>query len=53
MLKEGESDGIEMKEVKVDLKKEIIFTIPMNTKDPSEVKQSIKGLIEYIEDKLK
>ena len=41
-----------MKEVKVDLKKEMIFTIPMNTKDPAEVKQSIKGLIEYIEDKL-
>ena len=53
VLKEEEPSEIEMKEVKVDLKKEMIFTIPMNTKDPAEVKQSIKGLIEYIEDKLK
>jgi hypothetical protein len=53
ILKEEEPGEIEMKEVKVDLKKEMIFTIPMNTKDPAEVKQSIKGLIEYIRDKLK
>ena len=31
----------------------MIFTIPMNTKDNAEVRQSIKGLVEYIEDRLK
>ena len=42
----------ETTEVRVEIKREMIFTSPMNTKRPAEVKQSIKGLIEYIEDKL-
>jgi hypothetical protein len=42
----------EIRDVTVMLKKEMIFTIPLNPKKPGEVRQSIKGLIEYIEDRL-
>ena len=41
-----------MKEVRVEFKKDVIFTIPMNSKKPGDVRQSIKGLIEYISDRL-
>ena len=52
MHRKNEPVEEETKEVRVEVKKEMVFTIPMNTKDPAEVKQSIKGLVEYIEDKL-
>ena len=35
------------------MKKEMIFTVPMNTANKAEVKQIIKGLVEFIEDRLK
>jgi len=53
MYRENEPVEEEFKEVRVEVKKEMTFTIPMNTKDNSEVRQSIKGLVEFIEDKLK
>ena len=31
----------------------MIFTVPMNTANHAEVRQSIKGLVEFIEDRLK
>jgi hypothetical protein len=31
----------------------MIFTVPMNTTNHAEVRQSIKGLVEFIEDRLK
>ena len=35
------------------MKKEMIFTVPMNTANNAEVRQTIKGLVEFIEDRLK
>jgi hypothetical protein len=48
---EREPDEVEdTSEVRVGMKKEMIFTIPINTKRPAEVRQSIEVLIKYMED---
>ena len=53
MHREDEPFEEELKEVKVEVKKEMIFTVPMNTANHAEVRQTIKGLVEFIEDRLK
>jgi hypothetical protein len=49
MYRENEPVEEEFKEVRVGVKKEMIFTIPANTKNNAEVRQSIEGIVEYIE----
>jgi hypothetical protein len=53
MHRENEPVEEDFKEVRVEVTKEMTFTIPMNTKNEAEVRQSIKGLVEFIEDNLK
>ena len=53
MHREHEPAEEDFKEVRVEVTKEMTFTIPMNTKNEAEVRQSIKGLVEFIEDNLK
>jgi len=51
MHRENEPVEEEFKEVRVEVKKEMIFTIPMNTASNADVRQSIKGLVlTYVDD---
>ena len=48
---EEPEDELELRQIKVDLKYQLVFEIPLPTNDPKLVEEAIKLFIEHIESK--